>query len=123
MKKKGVNNAKISNIQKNCSLAILLAVFVVTFLTLVTAAQGYDMFLIKSASPTTYCGAGQNITYTYVITNSGNIDLSPENITVTDSKIGTFNITVSSPLNVSQSVVATANYTLTAADLCACSVT
>jgi uncharacterized repeat protein (TIGR01451 family) len=43
----------------------------------------------KTASSSTYNTAGQIITYTYKVTNSGNVKISGP-ITVTDNKIGTF---------------------------------
>jgi uncharacterized repeat protein (TIGR01451 family) len=71
--------------------------------------------ITKSASPTTYSAVGQNITYTYTVTNSGNVNILG-NITVTDNKTGTFNIT-SSDLNVGKNVTGTANYTIQQSDL------
>jgi|GEM_PF-2203476 uncharacterized repeat protein (TIGR01451 family) len=93
-----------------------------TFTQTVTANQNPALTIFKIPSIKTYDCVGQNITYTYIVTNSGNVDLLPGNITVTDNRTGTFNITDSS-LNVGQSVVATANYTIIPGDLCACSVT
>ena len=71
--------------------------------------------ITKSVSPTTYSAVGQNITYTYTITNSGNVDLTG-NITVADNKTGTFNIT-SNGLNVGKNVTGTANYTIHQSDI------
>jgi YVTN family beta-propeller protein len=75
----------------------------------------------KSASPTNYSKIGQNITYTYNVTNIGNLNLTG-NITVTDNRTGTFNIT-SSGLNVGKNVTHKSSYTITQADLDAGSVT
>jgi hypothetical protein len=44
-----------------------------------------------SASPTTYDYAGQTITYSYKVTNSGNFKISGPN-TVIDNRTGTFTI-------------------------------
>ena len=86
-----------------------------------TAVQNPALTLVKLASPTNYNAVGQNITYTYTVTNSGNVDLTG-NITVTDNKTGTFNIT-SNGLNVGKNVTGTANYTIQLSDLGAGSVT
>ncbi|MDY9928170.1 PGF-CTERM sorting domain-containing protein, partial [Methanosarcina sp.] len=91
----------------------------------VTAVQGPCAFPVliigKSASPTTYSTVGQIITYTYTVTNSGNVNITGP-ITVTDSTLGTVNITAGD-LIPGQSVTGTANYTITQADLDAGSIT
>src|SRR4051794_11836657 len=48
----------------------------------VTANQGPDVTVEKSASPTTFAAAGTPISYTYVVTNNGNVTLT--NVRVTD---------------------------------------
>ncbi len=65
----------------------------VLLLLMVGSASAYSPGLKfeKSASTTTYDHAGQIITYTYKVTNSGNVKISGP-ITVTDNKIGTFTI-------------------------------
>ena len=71
--------------------------------------------IVKSASPTNYSTVGQNITYAYDVTNSGNVNiLGPVN--VTDNKTGTIQIS-NSDLAPGQSVIGTANYTIAQADL------
>jgi uncharacterized repeat protein (TIGR01451 family) len=49
------------------------------------------MIIEKSASPTIYSYAGQIVTYTYKVMNSGSVKISGP-ITVTDNKTGTFTI-------------------------------
>jgi uncharacterized repeat protein (TIGR01451 family) len=54
----------------------------------VPIAQSAALTLTKSASPTTYSAVGQVITYTYGLTNSGNVTLTGPFV-ITDDKIGT----------------------------------
>src|SRR5206468_3502949 len=54
----------------------------------VTASQTKALTLAKSASPTTYSSVGAVITYTYTISNSGNVSLAGP-FSVTDDKLGT----------------------------------
>ena len=81
----------------------------------VIAEQKPALFLNKTASPSTYSGAGSVITYTYNITNTGNvIILGP--ITVTDNKTGIINVTEGN-LTPRQNIIGKANYTITQEDL------
>ena len=56
------------------------------FLTLY-ADQKPALTLVKTANPGTYSNVGDAITYTYVITNSGNVTLESYQIGVSDNKI------------------------------------
>jgi uncharacterized repeat protein (TIGR01451 family) len=99
----------------NRPLAILLAVFVVTFLTSFAAASA-NMYLLKTAYPTTYSTVGENITYTYTVINTGDEDLTG-NFTVTDDHIsGPINIP-NSDLKHPESVSASVIYAITPTDL------
>jgi LysM repeat protein len=49
--------------------------------------QKPGLALTKTATPTTYNIVGQSVTYTYVITNSGNVTLGPLQFTVSDDRI------------------------------------
>ena len=129
------------NKRKLCSIILVSTIMSLMFLSNVAAAvasisvfqdSGKVNYVIqvilspslnitKSVSPTTYSAVGQTITYTYTITNSGNVDLTG-NITVADNKTGTFNIT-SNGLNVGKNVTGTANYTIHQSDIDAGSVT
>ena len=77
--------------------------------------------LDKSAAPATYDPVGEVITYTYVVTNTGNVTLGGP-VTVIDDKA-----TVACPVRrlaaPGASVTCTATYTITQADLDAGSVT
>jgi hypothetical protein len=76
----------------------------------------------KSAHPTSYDTAGQTITYTYTVTNSGNGDISAP-ITVTDDKAGTVPIQSSGILSPGSNITGTATYKITDADINTGSVT
>ena len=77
--------------------------------------------LEKTPSPTAYSAAGQNITYTYKVTNDGDYNISGP-ITVTDNKLGPINIT-DNDLNVSKNISKTVNYTIQPSDINTGSVT
>ena len=77
---------------------------------------GAALTIQKSASPTSYDDIGQTITYTYKVTNSGNVDISAP-ITVTDDKFGTVPIQNSGTLSPGSSVTGTATYKITDADI------
>ena len=84
----------------------------------VTANQNPALLIVKLATPSIYSVVGQHITYTYIVTNSGNVGIAGP-INVTDNKTGTFTISASGPAP-GYSVVGTANYTITQADLETC---
>ncbi|AKB17558.1 hypothetical protein MSWHS_0695 [Methanosarcina sp. WWM596] len=81
----------------------------------VTAIQIPELTIDKSASPMNYSEAGQNITYTYNITNSGNVDITGL-VNVTDDKLGVIPL-ASEILIPGQSETITVNYTITQSDL------
>ncbi|MDR7667184.1 choice-of-anchor A family protein, partial [Methanosarcina sp. Z-7115] len=81
----------------------------------VPAVHNPKLTINKSASPANYSTARQTITYSYNVTNSGNVNIAGP-ITVTDNKVGTVNITAED-LIPGQSVIGTANYTITQSDL------
>ena len=82
--------------------------------------------LATSATPTTYSAAGNIITFSYIITNTGNVALGPAQFTVTDGLIGATPINcgiATLTLAPSATVSCTAPYTITAGDMTAVSVT
>jgi uncharacterized repeat protein (TIGR01451 family) len=86
----------------------------------VPAVQVRALSLAKSASPTTFGGAGEVITYRYIAKNIGNVTLAGP-ITVTDNRT-----TVTCPagsLAPGASTTCTASYTITQADVAAGAVT
>ncbi len=87
------------------------------------AGPGIFLTVTKSASPTTYTGAGQVIHYTYVIDETGTTDNEDAGgIELTDDKIGAVPCP-SMTLVHATSMTCTADYTTTAADVTAGSVT
>ena len=87
----------------------------------VTPAATPGLTLAKTADPTTYTTAGDVITYTYLLTNSGNVALSGP-FTVADDK-ATVTCPATASLAVGDSITCTATYTITAGDVTAGSVT
>ena len=86
----------------------------------VTAVQDSTLAIVKTANPTAYSAVGQVISYSYLVTNNGNITLAGP-FTVTDDKA-----TVTCPsgdLAPGASLTCTASYTITQADLDSGSVT
>lgn len=93
--------------------------------TTVPLVQTRALTLTKTADPVTFNGAAQNIIYSYVITNSGNVTLGPVQFTVSDDKIGAaFNCgSDATTIDPGATVSCSATYTTTSADLTAGSVT
>lgn len=90
-----------------------------------TLAASKSISLMKSADKTTYSDTGQVITYTYTITNTGNVTLNGQ-FTVSDDKINSgtaFNCGVSGDLAPAASRQCTATYTTSTEDLTNGSVT
>jgi hypothetical protein len=80
----------------------------------VTAVHTPAISVAKSAAPTTYSAPGVTITYTYVVTNSGNAPLS--NIALSDSRVGAINCPATTLL-AGQSMTCTATHITTVADV------
>ena len=72
--------------------------------------------IVKTASPVTFSAAGQLITYSYLVTNNGNVSL--HGVTVTDSR-GLALSCPSTSLAAGQAMTCTARYRTTQADVSA----
>ena len=88
----------------------------------VPAIQNPALSITKSASPTTYDKVGQTITYTYTVTNTGNVDILGD-IMVTDDHISSLVTISNSDLPPGHSVTGTATYKITDSDIDTCCVT
>jgi uncharacterized repeat protein (TIGR01451 family) len=78
--------------------------------------------LVKTASVTSYSAPGTPITYSYLVTNTGNVDLTA--VSVTDPHVGLSAISCPAPsLAPGASETCTAAYTTTQADITAGSIT
>lgn len=89
--------------------------------TTTTIAPAPAISLAKSADVANYSAAGQVITYTYVIRNTGNVAIGPVQFTVDDDKINSGDPfacgAAGTTLAVDATVTCTATYTTTSGDL------
>lgn len=93
--------------------------------------SGSGLTLVKSSSTACYTAAGQTVQYSYLITNTGTTTLTRTDVTrylwIEDDKFTGFGrVRISCPqtsLSPGQSMTCTANYTTTASDVSARSVT
>ncbi|WP_093489189.1 OmpA family protein [Pseudoxanthomonas sp. YR558] len=90
----------------------------------VTATQTRALTLDKTTSTPTYASVGQVLSYSYLVTNSGNTTITAA-ITVTDDRIATVTCPAlpAGGLLPTQSITCSATYTVTQADLDAGTVT
>ncbi|MBK9780949.1 MAG: LysM peptidoglycan-binding domain-containing protein [Anaerolineales bacterium] len=83
--------------------------------------------LTRSAEPTTYNTAGQTVTFTYIIKNSGAAPIGPAQFTIADSGINNntpFNCgNADASIAVGATLTCTSTYTVTSADISAATVT
>ncbi|MBK7452759.1 MAG: sortase [Anaerolineales bacterium] len=82
----------------------------------VTAAQGPALSIVKTASPITYSLAGDVISYSYLVTNTGNITLSGP-FTVSDDKAADESCPATVALPPSGTITCIASYTITQTDM------
>jgi uncharacterized repeat protein (TIGR01451 family) len=82
--------------------------------------------LVKTAGSSTYSAVGQVVTYTYVITNTGNVSLTSAQYTVTDNLLNggaAFDCGAPQVLAVGATITCTNTFAITASDLSNGSVT
>ena len=88
----------------------------------VTAAQAPALTLVKTATPGSYDSVGDVISYSYLVTNNGNVTLAGP-FTVSDDKATDESCPATASLAPGASITCTATYTIGQADLDAGSVT
>lgn len=90
--------------------------------SIITVNQSISM--VKSADTTIYVGAGETITYNYLVTNDGPLPINAnQNIQINDDQIGIINCpAITTPIAVGGTQTCTATYNTTAADASAPSV-
>ncbi|HVA30485.1 MAG TPA: DUF11 domain-containing protein [Gaiellaceae bacterium] len=79
-------------------------------------AQSPDIGIVKSADKTGFAADGVLVTYTYTVTNSGNVTLDPVNVTDPMPGLSALNCTATKLLP-GKSLTCTATYTTTQADV------
>ncbi len=85
----------------------------------VKMAENKVLQLTKSASPTTYNQAGQTITYTYVIKNTGTTPIGPDQFKINDDRLGAVNCAAPTSLGPNEMVTCSAVYTISQTDMAA----
>lgn len=92
--------------------------------TTVTTVPNRLLTLTKTAEPAIYDHIGQTIKYTYVVTNSGTLDIGPTQFVVTDAGISTPLNCGNADLTLAPSVTVTCSisYTVSQADMDAASI-
>ncbi len=93
--------------------------------TTVQMASNRVLAVTVTPNPTTYTAAGQVITYTYSVKNTGAASLGPAQFVVTDNKIPTpINCDIATKtLASNESLTCTASYTVTQSDMSAANIT
>jgi uncharacterized repeat protein (TIGR01451 family) len=97
-----------------------------TVVTSAPSAAAPAISLTKTPGSSTYDAVGQVVTYTYVITNTGNVSLASAQYTVTDNLLNggvAFDCGAPQVLAVGATITCTNTYTITAKDLSNGSVT
>jgi hypothetical protein len=100
---------------KKWSIPVIVAIvaLLMPVSTASVSAQG-ELSISKSADLTS-AAVGDNITYTYTVSSSDNITI--ENISLVDSKIGSIDLGEQTSLSAGENITATATYTVVEDDL------
>ncbi len=83
----------------------------------VPALQNPAVTLTKSANPTSFSAVGTVITYSYAVTNTGNVTLDPVVVTDPMTNLSTIDCKGVTSLTPGDSVTCTATYSTTQADV------
>ena len=89
---------------------------------IVTGTQLPALSVEKTAITEDFSGPGDIVSYSYVVTNTGNVTLT-EPITISDDKIASVSCPVNTGLTPTETLICSADYTATQADVDAGSVT
>jgi len=120
-----INAGSVSNTATGHAILGDVAIDTDPSTVIVNAVQGPRLDLKKEAKQTTFAQAGDKLDYTYTLTNNGNVSLSGP-FTVTDDKITDPNAVTcpATPTSLAhgETIVCTATYTVTGADISAGSV-
>ncbi|MBC8274328.1 MAG: DUF11 domain-containing protein [Chloroflexi bacterium] len=102
---------------KKWSIPVLIAIVVLLMpvSSAMVAAQDEAGLSISKSADLTSAAVGETITYTYTVSNSDNITI--ENISLVDDKIGTIDLGGQTSLGAGENITATATYTVAEADL------
>jgi hypothetical protein len=94
--------------------------------TTIPTVSSQSITLTKTSDPATYSSNGQQITFTYAITNSGAAQLGPTSFTITDPLINNNNLfncgNADATIAPGAALTCTATYTVTANDMNATSI-
>jgi hypothetical protein len=119
---------KISSVKANVNIKTRILIFtglLVLFFVLIPVtlpvSDGSSFEIVELAVPTRYNAVEQNITYFYMVTNSGNVSLTG-NINITDNVTGTTTLSTDG-LEVGSILTGISIHTITQADIDAGSVT
>ncbi|MFN8399120.1 MAG: LysM peptidoglycan-binding domain-containing protein [Anaerolineales bacterium] len=105
----------------NVATATAYSVSSTTVTTTVPTVSPKALTLSKTANPTTYGAANQQVTFTYTVTNSGTVPLGPAQFTITDTGVNNnqpFNCgNADATIAPGATLNCNATYTVTAADM------
>lgn len=101
--------------RKWSSIPVLIAIIALIMPVSASSVSAQDELSISKSADLTSAAVGDTITYTYTITNTDNVTI--ENISLVDDKIGTIDLGGQTSLGAGENIAATATYTVIEADL------